>query len=79
MGTAACGGKGFKERAGVSGEEPLGAAGCRPQYNQVSCQPPPPPQARQLPSSVWTRHREVKQVWGLCWHNRPRERKGKEW
>ena len=37
------GGKGFKERARVSGEGPMGAARCRQQYNPVSCQPPPPP------------------------------------
>ena len=43
MGAAAYGGKGFRERARVSGERPIGAASCRQQYNQASCQPPPPP------------------------------------
>ena len=40
MGTAACGGKWFK--AAVSGERPTGAARCRQQYHQASCQPPLP-------------------------------------
>ena len=40
--------KGFRERARVSGERPLGAARCREQYHQASCQPPPPP-----PTSVY--------------------------
>ena len=31
MGTAAYGGKGFKERAAVSGERPIGTASCRQQ------------------------------------------------
>ena len=35
MGTATCGGSGFKERARVSGES-------RQQHNQASCQPPRP-------------------------------------
>ena len=43
MGAAAYGGKGFKERARVSGERPIGAASCRQQYNEASCQAPPPP------------------------------------
>ena len=43
MGTAADGGKGFKERAAVSGERPIGAARCRQQHNQASCPPPPLP------------------------------------
>ena len=30
--------KGFKEGARVSGERPTGAASCRRQYNQASCQ-----------------------------------------
>ena len=42
MGTAACGGTWFKGRAVVSGERPIGAARCRQQYNQASCQPPLP-------------------------------------
>ena len=42
MGTAAYGGKGFKGRTGVSGERPIGAAQCRQQSIQASCQPPPP-------------------------------------
>ena len=33
MGAAANGGKGFKERARVCGERPIGAASCRQQYN----------------------------------------------
>ena len=49
MGTAACGGKGFKGRAAVSGERPIGAASCRQQHNQMSCYPPsPPPRCRRL-------------------------------
>ena len=40
MGAAAHGGRGFKER--TSGQRPIGAAICRQQYNQTSCQPPPP-------------------------------------
>ena len=39
MGAAAACGKGSKERARVSGERPIGAASCRQQYNQASCQP----------------------------------------
>ena len=42
MGTATYGGKGFKERTGVSGERPTGAASFRQQSIQVSCQPRPP-------------------------------------
>ena len=42
MGAAVYRGKGFKERAGVSGERPIGTASCRQQHNQVSCQPPTP-------------------------------------
>ena len=42
MGTAAYGGKGFKERARVSGERPIGAASFRQQYIQASCQFPHP-------------------------------------
>ena len=33
MGAAAYGGKGFKERAQVSGQSPVSAASSRPQYN----------------------------------------------
>ena len=40
MGTAADGGKGFKGRAAVSGERPIGAASCRQQHNRASCQTP---------------------------------------
>ena len=40
MGTAACVGKGFKGRAVVSGDRPIGAASCRHQHTQVSCQTP---------------------------------------
>ena len=36
MGASACGGKGFNERAGVSGERPISAAHCRQQHNEVS-------------------------------------------
>ena len=39
MGAAAYGGKRFKERARVSGERLIGAASCRQQHNQASCQP----------------------------------------
>ena len=39
---APCRGKGFKERARVSGERSLGATSCRQPYNQASCQPLPP-------------------------------------
>ena len=39
MGAAACGGRGFKARARVSGERPIGAASCRQQHNEVSCKP----------------------------------------
>ena len=41
-GAAAYGGDGFKERAAVSGERPTGAASCKQQHNQVSCQTPLP-------------------------------------
>ena len=37
------GGRGFKERARVSGERPIGATRCRQQHNQAVRQPPPPP------------------------------------
>ena len=40
MGIAAYGGKGFKGRAAVSGESPIGTASCRHQHNQVSRQTP---------------------------------------
>ena len=43
MGTAACGGRGFKGRTRVSGERLIGAARCRQQHDQASYQPPPPP------------------------------------
>ena len=43
MGTAAIVGKGFNERARVSGERPIGAASFRQQFIQASCQPPSPP------------------------------------
>ena len=39
MGAAAYGGRGFKERAGVSCERPIGAASYRQQHNL----PTPPP------------------------------------
>ena len=41
MGTATYGGKGFKGRAAVSGQRRMGAASCRQQYNEASCQLPP--------------------------------------
>ena len=37
MGTAACRGKGFKERTRVSGEGPMGTTRFRPQSAEVSC------------------------------------------
>ena len=42
MGTAAYEGKGFKERARVSGERLVGAASCGQQYIQALGQPTPP-------------------------------------
>ena len=44
MGTTAYGGKGFKGRAVVSGERPIGTASCRQQHTQTSCQTPLPKQ-----------------------------------
>ena len=41
MGTAPYGGKGFNGRAVVSRQRPVGAASCRQQHSQVSCQTPP--------------------------------------
>ena len=41
MGAAAYGGKGFKERARVSGQRPVGSASCRQQCIQAPCPPPP--------------------------------------
>ena len=41
MGAAVYRGRGFKGRAGVSGDRPIGAARCREQYDRVSCQSPP--------------------------------------
>ena len=41
MDAATYGGKGFKGKAAVSGKWPIGAASCRQQHNQVSCQPSP--------------------------------------
>ena len=57
MGTAAYGGKGFKEETNRSGERPMGAAGSRQQSTQASCHSPTPlphraqaqPQAAPLP------------------------------
>ena len=43
MGAAACWGEGFKGRAAVSGDQPIGAGRCRQQHTQMSCQPPLPP------------------------------------
>ena len=43
MGATTDGGKGFKGRARVSRERPIGAADCKQQYNQASCQTPRPP------------------------------------
>ena len=45
MGTAPYGGNGFKRRAAVSGERPLGAARCRQQHNEMSWQHAPRPRA----------------------------------
>ena len=42
MGAAACGGRGFNEKARVRSERPIGAGSCRQQYHQASCPPPPP-------------------------------------
>ena len=50
MGTAAYGGNGFKGRAAVSGERPIGAASTRRHVN------PPPPLLASLPSIVWNVH-----------------------
>ena len=47
MGAATYSGKGFKERAAVSGERP-GGVSCRQQYNQALCQPPPPGPGHQV-------------------------------
>ena len=47
MGTAACGGRGFKGRAGVSG-----AAGCRQQHNQA---PPPPASSGRRACGCWSK------------------------
>ena len=45
MGAATCGGRGFKQRAGVSGERPIGAASIR-KHSAIHCRrhatPPPP-------------------------------------
>ena len=43
MGTATYGGNGFNQWTRVSGEGPIGAASCRQQSTQASCQAPPPP------------------------------------
>ena len=64
MGTAAYGGKGFNGRAEVSDERPVGAASCRQQHNQVSCQPHPSPS---IPSMTW-KHEPVKPN---TWHRTP--------
>ena len=52
MGTAARGGKVFKGRAAVSGDWPIGAAGCRQHHIQASCQTPPQPScpAKHIPA-----------------------------
>ena len=52
MGTAADGGRGFKGRAAVRGEGPIGAPTRRQQLNRASCQPPPPPPARRAASPL---------------------------
>ena len=41
MGTASCGGRGSKGRA-VSGDRPMGAAGCRPKHTGSGVIPNPP-------------------------------------
>ena len=59
MGTTAYGGKGSKGRA-ANGDRPVGAASCRRDHHTMaSCQNPP--RRWHLPSSAWTRRREVKQ------------------
>ena len=52
MGTAACGGRGFKGRATVSGDQPTGTASCRQQHTQVSCHPPPPTRTTRMTKST---------------------------
>ena len=42
MGTATYGGKGFKGKAAIGGDRPIGATSCRQQHNQASCQHSPP-------------------------------------
>ena len=46
MGTAACGGRGFKGRAVVSGDRPIGAGRCRQQHTKGVMPTPPPPRHR---------------------------------
>ena len=60
MGAATYGGKGFKERAAVSGEKPRGAASCGQQHIQASRHPPPP-----LDGVNPTRHRSLNCCWTL--------------
>ena len=59
MGTATRGGTGCKERAGGSGERPIGAARCRQQYNRAPCQTPSLPHGvrKQWPGSKHRWHR----------------------
>ena len=73
MGATAYGGRGFKGRAAVSGERPIGAASCRQQHNEVSCQPPPPPHPQharawtEAKPHPWCRFRAL----GMCQHTHP--------
>ena len=67
MGTAAYGGKGFKERARVSGERPIGAASFRQQYIGASC-PTPPIAPSRKDSSVFSCFvpQGGRMNWNLC-------------
>ena len=59
MGAAAYGGRGFKARAQVSGERPMGAATCRQQHNRASPPPPLPPNVRALCNAPLPRASQV--------------------
>ena len=43
MGTTACGRRGFKGRAAICGDQPMGASSYTQQHTQVSCPPTPHP------------------------------------
>ena len=68
MGTAAYRGRGFKGRAGVRGEKPIGAARCRKQHNEASCPPTPLrwafPVARTWVCVLW---RPASRLWVCVW------------